>query len=310
MKKSSFQISGAVLIVIAASLWALDGVVRRSLFSLPPITIVFFEHLIGFLIFLPFFIKALKGVKLTRREWLLAAAVSLLSSLLGTLWFTTALLKVNFISLSVVFLLQKLQPLFTITSARLLLKEKLNGAYGIWAGLALVAAYFVTFPNGAINSNSGAGTIAAALFAVGAAAAWGTGTTLSKMLLKTTSEQVATGLRFGLTSVFGLVAVILMGQLGTLTTPSVSQFSRFIFIALSTGMVALFIYYKGLKTTKASVATILELTFPLLAVFIDMVVYKSFLLPSQYLAALVLMLAMYKVGQLSHHDNEDTEKIS
>lgn len=300
----NFKVTGPVLITIAAVLWALDGIVRRSLFALPPITIVFFEHLIGFIILLPWFIKALKKEKLTQRDWAIAAVVSVLSSLLGTLWFTTALVKVNFISFSVVFLLQKLQPLFAITSANLLLKEKITRHYAQWAVLALVAAYFVTFPNGVVNFSTGAGTIAAALFALGAAAAWGTGTTLSKLLLKNTSDQVALGMRFGMTSLFALVGVVLAGQVATIPAITSSQLSRFIFIALSTGMVALYLYYRGLKTTEAKVSTILELTFPLLAVFIDMFLYKSFLLPSQYLAAVVLMFAMYKIGNLQKKELE------
>lgn len=289
---------GPVLIVIAATLWALDGVIRRSLFALPPMTIVFFEHFIGFAIFFPWFLKALKKERFTQRDFLLAATVSLLSGLFGTLWFTTALVKVNFISFSVVFLLQKLQPIFAITSANLLLKEKITKHYAKWAILALVAAYFVTFPNGIINLATGAGTVIAALYALGAAAAWGTGTTLSKLLLKNTSEQLATGLRFGLTTIFALVGVVVIGQASTLTVLDPSQLLRFVFIALSTGLVALYIYYRGLKITQAKVSTILELTFPLLAVFIDMILYKSFLLPSQYLAAVVLMFAIYKIGTL------------
>ncbi len=76
-------------------------------------------------------------------------------------------------------------------------------------------------------------------------------------------------------------------------------FLRFLLIALSTGMVALWIYYKGLKNTQVKVATILELAFPLVAVLIDIFVYKTFLAPSQYLAAIVLVFAMYKVAGLN-----------
>ncbi len=38
-------LQGPLLIIIAAALWAFDGVLRRSLFSLPPTHIIFFEHL-------------------------------------------------------------------------------------------------------------------------------------------------------------------------------------------------------------------------------------------------------------------------
>ena len=44
------SIAGPVLIIIAALLWAFDGLIRQHLYTLPPITIIFFEHLIGFII--------------------------------------------------------------------------------------------------------------------------------------------------------------------------------------------------------------------------------------------------------------------
>src|SRR5579859_4378709 len=90
--------NGPLLIIIAAILWALDGVIRRSLFTLPPIIIVFYEHLFGLLLIAPFFLPKLLKEKFSRKELMVLLLISLLSSLLGTLWFTTALQKVNFIS--------------------------------------------------------------------------------------------------------------------------------------------------------------------------------------------------------------------
>lgn len=160
---------GSILIITAALLWAVDGVIRRNLYSLPPITIIFFEHLIGLIILTPFVLKYVLKAKLTAREWWLIILIAVLSGLLGTLWFTTALLKVSFISFSVVFLLQKLQPIFAVSTASVFLKEKLDKRYMVWAILAIVSAYFVTFPNGYINLATGSGTIIAALYALGAA---------------------------------------------------------------------------------------------------------------------------------------------
>ena len=58
------------------------------------------------------------------------------------------------------------------------------------------------------------------------------------------------------------------------------------------------LYYKGLQITKVSISTILELALPLMAILIDIFIYKNFLSTSQYLAALVLMYAIYRVGKL------------
>ena len=147
--------TGPILIIIAALLWALDGVIRRNLYTLPPINIIFFEHLIGLIILSPFVFKYVLQTQLAKREWWLIVLVSVLSGLLGTLFFTTALLQVHFISFSVVFLLQKLQPIFAIGTARIFLKEKFNIKYIKWALLAVLSAYFVTFPNGVVNLKTG-----------------------------------------------------------------------------------------------------------------------------------------------------------
>src|ERR1035437_7112461 len=145
MQEEKKSYSGPVLIIIAALLWAFDGLIRQHLYTLPPITIIFFEHLIGLIILTPFVLKYVLKTKLTKREWWLIILVALLSGLLGTLWFTTALVKVHFITLSVVFLLQKLQPIFAISTASIFLKEKFDTRYIKWALLAILSAYFVTF---------------------------------------------------------------------------------------------------------------------------------------------------------------------
>src|SRR3989338_6066052 len=178
--------SGPVFIIVAAFLWAFDGLIRQHLYSLPPITIIFFEHLFGLIILFPFVYKYVLKTKLTKREWWLVVLIAILSGLFGTLWFTTALGKVHFISISVVFLLQKLQPIFAITTARIFLKEKIDARYIKWAVLAILSAYFVTFSNGYVDFSAGGGgkeTLIAALYALGAAFAWGSSTTFSKMLL-------------------------------------------------------------------------------------------------------------------------------
>ncbi len=286
---------GPVFIIIAALLWAFDGIIRRNLYSLPPITIIFFEHLIGLVILLPFAWKYVMKEKLSKKDFWILLLIALLSGLLGTLWFTTALLKVHFISFSVVFLLQKLQPLFAITSARIFLKEKINKAYIPWAIVALVSAFFVTFPGGIVNTQTGEGTIIAALYALGAAFAWGSSTTFSKMLLGKLSSTTSTFYRFLFTTICALFVLFILGYSNTLSMPTIPQYGLFALIAVTTGMVGLLIYYKGLKNTPVHVATILELTFPFMAIIIDMKLYNNTLVTSQWIASILLVFSMYKI---------------
>ena len=294
---------GPVLIVIAALLWAIDGVIRRNLYTLPPITIIFFEHLIGFGILLPFAWKYVKQAVFTKREWILVLVVAVLSGLLGTLWFTTALLKVHFISFSVVFLLQKLQPLFAIGTASIFLKEKLNKKYLVWALLAIASAFFVTFPNGVVNFATGEGTVIAAVYALGAAFAWGSSTTFSKMLLGKVRAEVSTFYRFLFTLAFAFPLVLITGNKASLGDLNVHQLGLFALIGVTTGMVALLIYYKGLAKTPVHVSTILELTFPFIAILIDMQLYHTVLTPLQWIMSIVLVGSIYKIARLREHTN-------
>ncbi len=298
-KKFSINaVSGSLLIMGAALLWAVDGLIRRHLYALPPITIIFFEHVVGLIILFPFVYKYVFRVRLSKKEWILVFIVSILSGLLGTLWFTTALLKVNFISFSVVFLLQKLQPIFAITTAVIFLKEKFNRKYIIWAVLAIVGAYFVTFKNGYVNLTTGEGTIIAALYALGAAFAWGSSTTFSKMLLGKVRAEVSTFYRFLFTIIVALPVLLVFGYGSSLGALTFTQFELFVLIAVSTGMVALVIYYKGLAKTPVHISTILELMFPFAAILIDMVVYHSILSPTQWLATAVLLYSIYNIVKL------------
>ncbi len=196
MTKQTVKTYGPIYIVLAAILWGVDAILRRSLYTLEPSVIVFYEHLIGAIIIAPATIIALRKEKVTRKEWLVLFLIALFSGVAGTLMCTAALIRVNYISISVVFLLQKLQPIFAIAAAVILLKEKIDRRYIGWAALAFIAAYFVTFKNGQVNLATGAGTINAALLAVGAALVWGASTALSRMTVLKISNTLATGLRF------------------------------------------------------------------------------------------------------------------
>ena len=108
-------------VISAAVLWSLDGLLRQMLYNVPAFLIISIEHAIGALIFIPFLIKGWKEIlKLGQRTWISVLWISICGGILGTFFYTSALSYVSYINLSVVVLLQKLQPLFAITLACLL----------------------------------------------------------------------------------------------------------------------------------------------------------------------------------------------
>lgn len=290
-----------LLIFVAAVLWGIDGLIRTSLFSLPPLIIVFYEHLIGSLIIAPFFWTQRKKLNLNHKQWLAILWVSLMSGLLGTLWFTQALVQTDFIPFSVVFLIQKLQPIFAIAMAIVLLKEKITKRYLIWVFPALISGFLITFPDGRIDL-AHPGTRTAAMYALGAAIAWGSSTAVSRYALNGQSNTIVTGLRFFITTAFASLTIVLFNLQIKVLDPRMSDIYRLVFIALSTGMVAIWLYYQGLKHTQARIATILELALPLTALVIDFVWFKTVLLPIQYIAAVLMFISIYQVSKLNSHE--------
>ncbi len=294
----SFLNSGPIFIIIAALIWSFDGILRRSLYSLPPAVIVFYEHLLGAIILLPVFLKFFSELKrMKRKEWISIIIVSLFSGALGTIFYTKALGMVQYIQFSVVVLLQQLQPVWAILAASILLKEKITKDFIKWAILAIVAAYLVTFRDLKLNISEGNGTVIAALLALGAGFVWAVSTSFSKIVLSKVSYWTATSLRFWLAPVFALLFVIFQGQQNSLALINPSQWVTLLTITFSTGMVALVIYYFGLRKTPARVSTICELTWPASAIFIDYFLYKQGLTITQILGIVLLFISIYNVSK-------------
>jgi len=287
-------------VILAASLWAVDGIVLRpSLYILPVALVVFIESAIVALLLTPFMYKYFDDVKkLMLNDWLAFLGVAILGGAIGTMAITKALFYVNYVNLSIVILIQKLQPVFAISLAAIFLKEKQPREFFIWAALAIVGAYFMTFGLHIPNIFAGDKTTMAALFALLAALSFSSSTVLSKRALKNVSFELGTYLRFAITSVIMLIIVVASGTLISVSDVSTKQIYIFILIAFTTGGPAIFLYYYGLKRIPASVASICELAFPLTAVILEFVLRDNILSPIQWAGALILLFSILRVTRI------------
>jgi len=68
-----------------------------------------------------------------------------------------------------------------------------------------------------------------------------------------------------------------------------------ILIVFTSGAVAMFIYYYGLKRVTASAATILELFWPFSAIILDYFINHNILSPVQIIASIVILVAFLKI---------------
>lgn len=295
---------GAVAVILAAFLWSLDGLLRKQLFDLPPSVVVFWEHLFGIVVLVPIVLYFRKHYKkYTKEQWIAIITVSFLSGALGTVLYTAALTQTQFSPFSVVVLLQQLQPIFAITAAAILLKEKITSRFIGLSAIALVAAYFTAFPDLTVNFDTGKDTALAALFAIGAAASWGVSTALSKYSLEGVHSIQVTATRFALVPFFALAIALIMGDANQLGNVTFEQWRYIVAITFSTGLVALGIYYYGLKRIMASRSTILELTWPISAVVIGFFFLDETFTATQWLGAGVLTGVVLIISQ-SQRDTE------
>ena len=276
-------------IIFAAILWSFDGLLRQALYNVPSLIIVTIEHIIGAVLFIPFILQARKEInQINQRTWVSVFWISLCGGILGTFFYTSALSYVNYINLSVVVLLQKLQPLFAISLASVILKEKLSKKFLFLASVAIIGSFLVTFGLQPL-SEWGDKTIIASLFALLAAFSWGSSTVIGKYALKNLSFQLVTSLRLIITAVICLIIIIGTEDLQVIVALTKPQWLFIFLISISTGSIALFIYYYGLKNVPASHATLYELFWPLSAMFIDWFFRSRTLELAQIIGAILLL---------------------
>ncbi len=288
----------------AASLWAVDALLRGTLIkTMPAGAVVFYEHLIGFIILLPLFIRYLPKYKtLQGKDWGILFLLTILSSALGTFLFTQALAKsFALYDFATPVLLLKLQPIFVIFFAAVFLKEKLTWKYLLWVPVALVGSYLISFGANKVPLMwSDRWTVVA--LAVGAALAWGMGTILSKSALHKLSFKEATVIRYALAvPVTLIVSLMLYHQSYSPMDLHLSQILRLLVIALTTGAGAIFIYYKGLQNTEAKVSTIAELMYPIVSILIAITALNPYgaaqkLTPGNVVGIILLLIAIVAIS--------------
>ncbi len=288
------------LVLIAAMLWATDAPFRIQLTqTLSSNFIVLGEHFIDVLFVLPLLALGWRDLKkLSWKEWFAVGFIAIGGSALGSIAFTQAF---HYVNPSVAILLQKLQPLIAISLAALVLKEPLTPRFWVWAFLALFGAYLISFPNLVPQLYPGEQfnpNVMGVVLALTAAFFWGASTVFGRFVLNKIDFKLMTALRFSTAFVFLLILNLWQGSF-----PAAGQFTTthalYIgIIAVVSGVVSLFIYYRGLQFTPASVATLAELGFPMAAIFVNwLFIPNSALVPMQFVGVAILLMAIWGLSR-------------
>jgi drug/metabolite transporter, DME family len=277
------------LVACGAAMWGLDGLLRVPLATaLAPATVVLWEHLIAVVLCLPFVpsaVRAFGRVNTTRRVAI--AAIGVGASATATALFTEAFaLSARDGDTITPLVLQKLQPLFAVALAAWLIGERLRRGFAVFAVPALAGAWLLTFarPDGAQVR-----VAEAALYALGAAALWAAGTVLGRVVGDSVGPRDLTVLRY----LWGLPAAFVIARLTRAPLdPGWANVGGLLLLALVPGLLALVVYYVGLRNTAASRATFAELAFPVTAAVVGVVFLDTRLSATQWLGLVVVVVSI------------------
>jgi DME family drug/metabolite transporter len=253
------------MVMLSAVLWGTDSLFRRPLTqSYSPITIVFLEHCVLVAVMLPSLVAARREIlSLSLKDWASLAFIAIGGSVAATSLFTFA---IKYGNPSVAVLLQKTQPIYTTLLSRWLLREVPGRWFWYWFGPALIGAYLVSTTDWRAGLAFSFIRRSAILAPLAAAFLWGSSTVFGRYAVGRLSTGVITGLRF-------LIALPVLASLFFLQAPMQQRLpsalraqETVVAMALIPGLAALILYYRGLRSTIAPMASIGELAFPVTAV--------------------------------------------
>ena len=278
----AMRIPGVLLVAFAAALWGTDPILRKPLSSsTSATTIVFGEHVILVVLVLPLLYPALRALLKAGPTYIAAAiAVGAGASALATILFTEALFHGDFITPVVI---QKIQPLVAVAGAAAVLGERPRPRFA-WFLLPALAGFWLV--NQAHPLEPTAKGLVPIIEALSAAVLWGLGTVLGRYLSRELSFEHVLSLRF----FFGLIAsAIALPVMGAKAYAGAHDSLWIAYLAVVTGLVALALYYYGLKRTPALLASIAELTYPATAVIAGIYAYNAQLRWTQWIGVAVII---------------------
>ncbi|OYN94377.1 EamA family transporter [Enemella evansiae] len=281
------------LVALAAAMWGFSGLLRSPLSKeYASTSIVLGEHVLLVLLTSPLLIGALRAWwRASLRTRIATLVIGAGSSALATVMFTLAFRYGDPITPQV---LQKLQPLIAITFAALLLGERLRPKFWLFLAPAVAGAWLLAFPN---PLSVGVKSLTPALLGLGSAALWALGTVLGRLASTELKFFQVTALRF----FFGMLTLLIVA-LGTgapLVLP-VSTWPRLLSLALVPGLLALVLYYYGLRSTPAARATLAELAFPLTAAAVGVFIQHASLSATQWVGFVVVLATVVALAWHEH----------
>ena len=342
---------GPLFVAIAAFFWATDYIVRPKIieaFASNPnnaslndiLSIVFYEHVLAMIclvfILIAFYLYSdsnkekfdFRKIKsLNKLEIFSALFIGVAGSALGLIFFTLAFAEAANLTQLYVYsgfdqtlFVQKIQPLFAIFFAFVILKEKFPKIFYFVVVISMLGVFLVTFGVDVFpyyNVDLSSPSVRITIYSLLAAFCWGTSTVFGKVLVENIDYPMTTFVRYSVATIFLLlVNVFFNPRFFSTFTLAINTFWYLLFVAFVPGVASLFVYYFGLKNSKASYATIAELTFPFSTIIINHVFHSETMFLMQWIGGgLVLLgitwLALDSISNArDNHRNSYNNKIA
>lgn len=302
MNKTGLNSSAGIILIIAASIsWGLSAVVFiPNLYNLPTAFVVLLQNLFSLVLISIFFPKEYSvTLNLPKRTIFFLSLIALFSGVIGTLAIVKALFLVNFKQLSVVVLIQKVQPVFTVLLAVIFLREKISKYFIFWSILVFIGVYFITFGLNLPDYSMNRDHLLAYLLSIISAVSFSTNTVLGRHLANSISFLSITFNRFLFGTIFSIIACLVSGTLFYFSSVTLTNYIFFAAIVLTAGPPSMFIYYLGLKYVRASVSAICELALPFSVIILDYFINGNSLSMIQWIGALIIIFGILKVSNPS-----------
>src|SRR5213595_4190981 len=309
---------GPWLVGLGAALWGTESAWRIPLNNLfDADVIVFWEHVLILLLFLPFLLPRLREIrKIDARSWGYLIFSGFAGSAVGTIFFTLALKHGN---PTVVNVILNIQPVISTIGAFALFGDRLARQFFFYAGISILAGIFVsvTHPTMIGVSFERAGLNIGTAYALVCAVFWGLSTVAGRGVMMGMSLQLASSMRI----VVGLTCMTLIllayGKLnGAALWPVTAQAHPtkamvwLILLASVSGGIPLLIYFQGLRLTRASTAGYFEMMQTLAAVCITWGFFQASLHLHQVIAAILLIAAVAMVHRVQQQLEDHTDRCS
>jgi len=289
-------------IILASLCWALDTLFRYPLLNSgnSAFSLVYWEHLFLVLAYIPLYFKiGPLFKKMTLVDFFLFCVLGGGASIFATLCFTQAFATT---SPTIIILTQKIQPIFAIIGSYFFLKESLGKEFWFWALITMFGVFLLNWSelswaeassfNAFLQSGPFQGLVAAFF--------WAIATVIGKSLRTRYTTFQVSGLRYLFGFIFAFVAFYGLPKVGLtwglptsfpeIIPPYPDVFWKVILMTSLGGGISFILYYYGLGKVSASMATLLELSFPLFAAIINWVFLKDRFTLLQLIGGILVLL--------------------